>query len=766
MKSKRLGSFAGTVLIMVLTVMLVLIIMLMATLTVVSTASQRIYTKYEEQQAYYTARSALDVFTGKLLNDSQYIVSGTETQGYFLQKDLYTIPISDKNTKLSPAEKSQRNLAFTDSTGEYYGPIISDKYIDYKVTLPDLNGGSGDKYGKFSDDGSTVNIRVEVLDRVYNCGSDGKPESGLRKKDSMTIQVTATAFFEGMEGTASVVMKTKAPAANMADRAVTVTGGGTMKFNNTAILGGIIAPVNAEMGNNPCIWGDIFIGDGFYSAVNLHTTVTDGEWIYIRGKDNAGIRDPIEWKNSGPKISGVNASGDDAKTPNLFMDGNVEIGTTTTFGDSGKNIRTIITGNLTWTEASDVTVYGDLYVMGNVIVHQAKSLTVTGNLYVGGTCDWSNNANITVGGSMYSPNAVPRMGGDPPAVQGLTIGGAPQTNLSALGTTIPITIKGLQDGTKTDEQLVAELNANSGNIKIDWNGKVFNMSSEQKLYQPYHWYSDISDGTITASEYAFLSSDDLEKILDDSETFEYPEDFKRIHEYVDAEHSGAAFGTPVKLQGGGSITAPGKYVFDSNWTWFDMNFNGNPFIIDAGGEVEIYINPGTYSANNGKIIVEPGTTVKFYGIGIYSFRSLPIVTREYEMGGDLYVGEYGSDGTVNTLMGMPISYYFEGESQVTFDTDTVFVGHMYIPRGRVYNTGSAGADMEVICPRLKYNNVDFVTNGGKKSRFSVLGSVICSGYDSGSSQCGGVAFVKASSEAPPTHGQPNLIFNASEYKRR
>ena len=72
MKGKRLRRLSGTVLIMVLTVMLVLIIMLMATLTVVTTASQRIYTKYEENQAYYSARSALDVFTQNMLYDKSY----------------------------------------------------------------------------------------------------------------------------------------------------------------------------------------------------------------------------------------------------------------------------------------------------------------------------------------------------------------------------------------------------------------------------------------------------------------------------------------------------------------------------------------------------------------------------------------------------------------------------------------------------------------------------------------------------------------------
>ena len=66
-------SLRGVVLIMVVTVMFVLIIMLLATLSVVSTAQNRYYTKYEENQAYYTARSALDVFTNNLVSDSNYI---------------------------------------------------------------------------------------------------------------------------------------------------------------------------------------------------------------------------------------------------------------------------------------------------------------------------------------------------------------------------------------------------------------------------------------------------------------------------------------------------------------------------------------------------------------------------------------------------------------------------------------------------------------------------------------------------------------------
>lgn len=749
MKSKRLKSFGGTVLIMVLTVMLVLIIMLMATLTVVSTASQRIYTKYEEQQAYYTARSALDVFT-RMLNDGTYeIDSAHTTQGYKIQESLYDIIAQSDPHCTDPAKNSNPYAS---------GAMASQQYIEYTVSLPSMSDGSGTvRYGKLDD--GTSKIKVEVLDRALD-------SSGNRKKDSMKIKVTSTTTFEGVEGMVSVILSTKTPSANMADRAVTITGGGTMQVNNTSILGGIAAPVNANMGNDPCIWGDIFIGDGFASAVSLHTTVTEGEWLYIRGKETSpGVRDPITWGNSGLDISGVNASGDDSKTPNFFMDGDVKLDTGTTIGASGKEVRTVITGSLSYNQAATHTFNGDLYVIGNVTIASSQTLVVTGNLYVGGICDWSGGGTINVGGMLVG-TANPRMsGGATPSVDGLTIGGAPVTNVSAIPTGNPssrIKISGLKYGTKTDAEVEAELNTNHGDVIIDWDGKLFNMSSELKLYQQYHWYSDISDGTVTASEYAFLSTEDLEKILDPSQTFEYPTDFKRIHEYVDANGGGSSFGTPVKLEGGGRISSPGKYIFDSSWTWFDQNFNGNPFIIDAGGQVEIYIKPGNYSANGGKIIVESGTTVKFYGVGNYSFNNLPIVTREVENGGDLYVGRYGSDGTAATLMSMPISYYFEGNSEVWLDTNSLMVGHFYIPRGTVRNTSSAGTD---ISNRLYYNNVNFMGNNGRSSRFSILGSIICSGYDTASSQCGGVAFVKASAEVI-VPGQPCLEFNASQYSRR
>ena len=60
---------------------------------VVTTASQRIYTKYEENQAYYSARSALDVFTQNMLYDkSYYAYEDSGNKKTFISNKLLSLP--------------------------------------------------------------------------------------------------------------------------------------------------------------------------------------------------------------------------------------------------------------------------------------------------------------------------------------------------------------------------------------------------------------------------------------------------------------------------------------------------------------------------------------------------------------------------------------------------------------------------------------------------------------------------------------------------
>lgn len=204
---KRRQSLSGAVLVMILTVMFVLIILLTATLTTVTTANQRIYTKFEENQAYYTARSALDVFTQNMLADKSYYAyadSSTTTikykygngqeadmkQGLGLQLDLYSITSQGGMNITQSALYSYANSISVaadkkDEYKNYFGikptagapaTVGSDiNEIWYEVTLPQTGNGSN-TYGKLSDykSGTTTSvakIKVEVLDRRYDMGA-------------------------------------------------------------------------------------------------------------------------------------------------------------------------------------------------------------------------------------------------------------------------------------------------------------------------------------------------------------------------------------------------------------------------------------------------------------------------------------------------------------------------------------------------------------------------------------------------------------------
>lgn len=246
-KNKQCQKVGGAVLVMILIVMMVLIIMLMATLTVVTTAGQRIYTKFEENQAYYSARSALDVFTQNMLNDAEYYAyddggdirylndDGTTAmkQGLALQLELYkiesqgikTAKVADgmsisnttKDNGLLYAENMNPDDIFASGSDE------SDNYsvesgldsITYYVTLPNLTdpnatGTDQTDYGEMVDfadmdgdgvrDDHNATIKVEVLDRVYDmAGNYGSNDKEIRE--------TILNIFE--EGDATKIAKLK-----------------------------------------------------------------------------------------------------------------------------------------------------------------------------------------------------------------------------------------------------------------------------------------------------------------------------------------------------------------------------------------------------------------------------------------------------------------------------------------------------------------------------------------------------------------------------
>lgn len=459
MKSKGYKSLRGAVLIMVLTVMFVLIIMLMATLTVVSTAGQRIYTKYEENQAYYTARSALDVFTQNLLSDADYyayngsskrqfeytdntVSPAVETsadmkQGKALQLDLYKIrsqaetaldegytegantyndlkwaenAVLDDNTfKAGSPEDENYSLSKTDSYTKNGTTYTGLEYIEYDVTLPEVDDGSS-KYAKMVDtdksdkdgDGKTddqvARIKVEVLDRHYATdptytasqmaeivnGSDATKQANLqaaiqngqRSKDYMKIKVTATVELEGVKGTAIVIFETTEKETPANNQAINTTG---------SFSGGAGAQLRAAGGAATMDIGITKVGDGNNTSGTLYTTgqfewtssattkINSGEMVIAMG----GIA-----SSSNPTI--IQSVGDGSAA---FLGGTSYVNNGSKFGyDSGDNPSNpvpVIAETFVKTSDSDLKINGDMYVttFDNQSTNPGK-IHITGDMYI------------------------------------------------------------------------------------------------------------------------------------------------------------------------------------------------------------------------------------------------------------------------------------------------------------------------------------------------------------------------------------------------
>ncbi|MBQ8979403.1 MAG: hypothetical protein IJ080_06555, partial [Oscillospiraceae bacterium] len=224
--ARRPKAAKGAVLLMVLTVMFVLIFLLAGTIAVVYSARNRVMSKYEETQAYYTARSVLDTFVANIVEDNASPVSGATyyyydadgtvkdttnvKQGRVMELDLYRVPIK-LGTNSSNADYNQwyatgknendSDKPFKDYDDHYFNLTSTtaaaagsttniDKFFAQYTVDKDSFSSEGDdclEYtfksdlslyqqqnsgalysNKLADPGSDVKIRVEVLERFYN----------------------------------------------------------------------------------------------------------------------------------------------------------------------------------------------------------------------------------------------------------------------------------------------------------------------------------------------------------------------------------------------------------------------------------------------------------------------------------------------------------------------------------------------------------------------------------------------------------------------
>ena len=438
-------SLKGVVLIMVVTVMLMLIILLLATMAVVSTAQNRYYTKFEENQAYYTARSALDVYVSNIFSDESYLAYDGATvkqysytdgagavqttdmkQGLAMQLDTYRIKahsdtmenynlMADKTQFSTDHWANSTNDIFSGTPEKAYYEVPDLDYIDYQIEFPRVENGTNSYGGIVDTDSSNkqiAKIRVEVLARTYNGHSAAYPASpsaadvtadktainnGERYKDAVYLKATSIVEFQGVEGTASVVFS--APEMeNQFTSALTATGS-IPATNHGLIIDGYSTPYPADFRDELILVGKAYNGGLLSDTGNGNSfQLSAGECAYIKGISIGNVIKPIS-------LSNVT---DEKDVPLFFVDGNYDVSSTTAFNWCNGASAGI-------TDRIDLLVSGDLTIKGDT--------SFNGNIYVGGNLillcnnglNLSSGCNIIVGGDIeiQNSNILPHVGSAP-----------------------------------------------------------------------------------------------------------------------------------------------------------------------------------------------------------------------------------------------------------------------------------------------------------------------------------------------------------------
>lgn len=416
----------GAVLSLVLIVMYVLLIMLMATLAVVSTAKNRSYSKFEENQAYYTARSAIDVFEANVLEDSSYVAlndsHGTRTftytdenginqtvsmsQGFGMQMDLFSIKahaktmqeyeaLADKENTFSAdpyANPTNAHIDPTDPASSLYsdlsfGVVPTNNYIEYEITMPDtLADATLKKYGKYIEQASTTKatIRVEVLAREFN-------DIGNHKKDEMFVKITSKIPYQNTVGEVSRIVEISNPnEPEMFSNGITSFGAMT-NIDNATIIGGLSTQNDVTFGNTGGVIGEMYCGGDIYlQGGGSCTTLAAGEATLCNGDFDAQ-------NNFKYLTMDIASPPDPMETPIVYVTGDIDSASQFTWA-GGYNATpeekvTLICNNLITSGSQPYSINGDVIVLGNLVA-SSDSFKINGNVYVAG--------NMTIGDPLWS----------------------------------------------------------------------------------------------------------------------------------------------------------------------------------------------------------------------------------------------------------------------------------------------------------------------------------------------------------------------------
>lgn len=810
-------SLRGVVLVMVITVMCVLIVMLLATLSVVSTAKNRTYEKFEENQAYYSARSALDVFKEKMLTDKKYIAqdaTGARTysytdssgvvqtapmkQGRAIELEFYKIRSKEGADYVAGGgsypfwlDPRISDGIFTTSSPEeaYYtvddsgaGGSFVDK-IEYKVTLPNVGPTSGNNYGKIVDTDSAgdqiANIRVEVISRVLDMSpayttaqiqaatatstpstTDIKNaiKAGNRAKDKMTVKITSTVTYMGVEGVAVLQCDVTQTATPDTDNAInslgTITGSGA----------GLVAAGGASSLDSGTVTidasgtaGSIFSLGTLNWGSSGSSTFDAGASVYARGG--------IIFTNS----QNITAAGDDSY---MYVEGAFDIQSSFVMGDAthlmnvvSKDFKYInggpqIYGNIytdkfTVSSGSDFGTTGkktkvyvkDLYLTtgGNRAMEQSVSAAAPGapskKLVLKGIGD----ADYTYYGQLYLDGS-PISSDDYASID---VEGGATLSKAAAGTTMDLfptspTMETIDESIVKKITLPADLA--SGNTDI------INIKTVQSVfgnYFPADAFGADGELKLTTGTDPYATAN-IEANIMSSER-----EFYRLFPPADAATdsngdliipatSACTLNKYSNTISGGTVTSSGSGVLGTS--------SGTLTVDTSAGDVFIQLQPGVEYSNN---ITVTGDN------SLYFLMPEQAASVDYKFGNNFKVTTTdvtaaGGQAIDNGTTKAPKIHYFAGKNaNVSCSQNAAFfTGYFYMPLSKMTNNSGNNGISKV----YTYNGTSTTKN------YFLVGSVICGNYSSGGSSSG-VCYLSPDSGAAP-HGDPNFNWSAYQYSRK
>lgn len=767
-RSKK--TFKGAVLIMVLTVVCVLTIMLLATLTVVSTANQRSFLKFEENQAYYSARSALDLYITNLFSDGVYEADGQTyvytdpatgnpssptkmKQGLALQLELYKIKSLDNSLGFASNFSKNDNVFPNAAENNNYGtdPSYTDTFIIYEVELPKVSNLDNGKMVDTVGGKQVATIKVEVEKRAYNMsGIEVKDyvitttpaptpaeikaaiAAGDRSKDAMQLKITATVELMGVEGVAIVIADTAKKEVVSTKNALTSIGGindsgGTQMspLGGTSTLS--LNDIKIGDGNKTPITGNLFtIGSFTWNTSQSKTVLGDGDGVVVMGNID---------------ISG--GSADISATANgtyFFAGGEMKL--KNNVGPATKKM-SIIATKLSRVSTNPFIINGNVYVdtldLSNGALAQ-EHLEITGTLYVKNLIlpAGAKSGNGTPGNPIkYNLESITKIG-NIKLCTGYTIksgtddiyltdtlvtkDGNPITNIS----TVPQSAFNLYDFTVVEKENKIYREYTLNEDLPGTTNKIVEVPTAQAYFGEYfkadafHTWGDLKNYNNQTDLIMTSPNNDYSIIYNPTNIEKWQlTAVDLLNDYLELEDS--ARYTSITA----AATALGAIPLNGGITNIDVS-NGDVFYVMTGSGSQTNVK---VTGKGGRaIFLIPENTTAWY-------QKLFIETDKIYMSGDIVNG---------TTEAAPIDYYGGTNSKLETQNECFIAGYLKMPTGSIVFPKSSSS-------YCKYTDENGNTTNNTQP--TVVGSVLCGKINTGN-DCNFLYIDKDSGNSTP--GEPHL----------